>query len=128
MISDPRVDAYIAAMPAWMAELAEQARQAIREADAELEETIQRTDRPYFVRSGTVAAFQATKDHLNVFLYDPDVADPAGLINQGEGNATARSIQLFEGDRVDAAALRALIAEICRRNFAGGWRALRENH
>jgi hypothetical protein len=45
------------------------------------------------------SALQATKDHVNLFIYDPAVPDPEGIINQGHGNATARAIQIYEGDR-----------------------------
>jgi len=122
---DPRVTTFIDALAPWMRERAAAIRDLIHEAEPEIEETIKRTDRPYFVLAGNVCAFQATRDHLNVFLYDPDVPDPSGLINQGDGNATARSIQVYEGDDPHADAFRALIRAICDRNRAGGWRALR---
>ncbi len=34
-------------------------------------ETIKRTVRPYFVLQGNICALLATKDHVNVFIYDP---------------------------------------------------------
>ena len=45
-----------------------------------------------------------TKDHVNLFLYETAL-DPAGLINQGQGNKAARSIQIYEGDPVDRTAV-----------------------
>jgi hypothetical protein len=46
---------------------------------------------PYFVLQGNICALLAAKDRVNVFIYDPTVADPHGVINQGHGNATARA-------------------------------------
>ena len=121
---DERVTGFIAGLPEWMSELAARVRELIHEAEPAILETIKRTDRPYFEFAGNVAAFQATKDHLNVFIYDPAVPDPAHLINQGSGNQSAQSIQIYEGDLLDESAFRDLIAAICARNRAGGWRKL----
>lgn len=96
----------------------------IRKADPDIEETIKRSVQPYFVLDGNVCALLAARNHVNLFLYDPTVPDPAGLINQGHGNATARAIQFREGDAVDRDAIVALIREIAVRNRAGGWRRL----
>ena len=122
--SDPRVDDYLATLPDWQRAFAERVRAVLHEADPELEETIKRTRQPYFVLQGNVAAFLGTKDHLNVFIYDPIAPDPTGLINQGQGNATARAVQLFKGDELDEDALLALFRAVIANNRAGGWRRL----
>lgn len=120
--TDPRVDDYLATLPPWQAELAVSVRALVHAADAEVEETIKRTRLPYFVLQGNICALMGTKDHLNVFIYDPIAPDPAGLINQGHGNATARSIQLYADSRLDEDALLALFRAIIANNRAGGWR------
>ena len=71
-----------------------------------------------------MAALLGTKDHLNVFIYDPIAPDPTGLINQGQGNATARAIQLYQDDVLDEAALLAFFRAVIANNRAGGWRTL----
>ncbi len=124
--SHPQVDAYIQGLPEWQQEICEHLRRLIREADPDIEETIKRSVQPYFVLNGNVCALLATKDHLNLFLYDPTVADPDGLINQGHGNATARAIQIYEGDAIPGQALTRLLREIVANNRAGGWRHLRK--
>lgn len=124
---DSRVDDYLATLPAWQARVAGRVRDLLHEADPEIEETIKRTVQPYFVLRGNVAAFLGTKSHLNVFIYDPIAPDPTGLINQGHGNATARSVQIFEGDEPDDAALLALFKAVIANNRAGGWRKLTAN-
>jgi hypothetical protein len=123
-MTDDRVDDYIDGMIDWQRELARRIRALIHEADGEIQETIKRRVQPYFVLDGNVAALLTTKDHLNVFIYDPTVADPAGLINRGHDNATARQIALYEGDELDERAFRDLIRRVADRNRAGGWRKL----
>lgn len=120
----PGVDAYLEGLPGWQRDICEELREVISAADPEIEETIKRTVQPYFVLDGNVCALLATKDHVNLFLYDPTVPDPAGLINQGHGNATGRTIQIYEGDPIDRAALLDLLRAIVANNRAGGWRRL----
>ncbi|MFC7358707.1 DUF1801 domain-containing protein [Nocardioides astragali] len=120
----PGVDAYLAQLPAWQRSICEQLREAIWATDPEIEETIKRTVQPYFVLQGNVCALLATKDHVNLFLYDPTVTDPHGLINQGHGNATGRAIQVYEDDQIDRDALIDLLSEIVAHNRQGGWRRI----
>jgi hypothetical protein len=120
----PGVDAYIAGLPAWQRDLCTTLREIVHEADPEIDETVKRTVRPYFVLDGNVCALLATADHVNLFLYDPTVADPHGLINQGRDNATAQAIQIYEGDPIDRDALVDLLRNIAANNRAGGWRRL----
>ncbi len=109
-------------MPDWQAELAERVRASVHAADEEVQETIKRTRLPYFVLQGNICALLGAKDHLNVFVYDPIAPDPDGLINQGHDNATARAIQLREGDVLNEPALVELFRAVIANNRAGGWR------
>ena len=122
--TDPRVDAYIDALPEWKQVICRRLRSLVHAADPELIETIKRTVQPYFVLEGNVCALLATKDHVNLFLYDPTVSDPAGVINQGHDNLTARSIQVYEDDEIDRDAITGILAEIVEHNRQGGWRRL----
>jgi hypothetical protein len=124
--NDPRVDDYIGRLPAWQQRICQEVRELLHEADPELTETIKRTVQPYFVLDGNVCALLATKDHVNLFLYDPTVSDPHGVINQGHGNATGRQISIHEGDPINRAALLAMFREIIGHNRAGGWRSLQK--
>jgi hypothetical protein len=120
----PGVDAYIAELPAWQQAICEKLRALVWATDPEIEETIKRTVQPYFVLDGNVAALLATKDHVNLFLYDPTVSDPEGVINQGHGNATGRAIQVYERDPINRDAVIGILAEIVAHNRRGGWRKL----
>ena len=124
MKKDRRVDDYIGSLPEWQAHICRKVRDVISEADPQMEETIKRGNRPYYVLNGNVCALLATKDHVNVFIYDPIASDPKGLINQGQGNKTARAIQLYEGTNLDEKALLELFREVIANNRAGGWRKL----
>ncbi len=121
---DPRVDEYIDALPAWQQSICSTVRRSVHAADPEVEETIKRSDRPYFVLQGNVCALLAAKDHVNVFIYDPIAVDPGGIINQGQGNATARAIQVRRDEPIDEEALIALLRAVIANNRAGGWRRL----
>jgi hypothetical protein len=123
---DPRVDAYIDALPDWQQRICQEVRDLVHEADPELEETIKRTVQPYFVLNGNVAALQATKDHVNVFLYDPLVSDPEGIITRGHEDKTGRQIMVYEGEPINRRALLGLFREIIEHNRAGGWRKLQQ--
>ena len=120
----PGVDAYIEQLPRWQQDVCQQLRAIVHAADPDIEETIKRSVQPYFVLRGNVCALLATKDHVNLFVYDPTVADPEGIINQGHGNATARAIQIYEGDTINQRALLAMLRAVVARNRAGGWRRL----
>jgi hypothetical protein len=120
----PGVDAYIAGLPDWQQEICTELRELVWQTDPEIEETIKRTVQPYFVLAGNVCALLATKDHVNLFLYDPTVSDPHGDINQGHGNATARSIQVYADDEIDRDAIIGILSEIVDHNRRGGWRKL----
>src|SRR5687768_17306298 len=122
--ADPRVDEYIDALPDWQQAICGEVREIAHDADPELIETIKRRVQPYFVLQGNVAALLAAKDHVNVFLYDPLVSDPYGIIAHGHGNSTGRQIWIDEGDRINRPALLAMFREIIAHNRAGGWRKL----
>src|SRR6266498_148203 len=124
--ADPRVDAYIDALPAWQQAICRQVRDLIHAADPDVTETIKRTNRPYFVLHGNICALLAAKDHVNVFLYDGGIVpDPEGIITGGHDNKTARTVAIRRGETVNARALSAMFTQIIANNRAGGWRKLK---
>lgn len=122
----PEVDSYIGSLPKWQQDVCHKVRHLIHEADAEIVEEIKFSVRPYFTLNGNVCALLATKDHVNVFIYDPIAPDPAGIINQGQGNATARAIQIYEGNAINEKAFTELIRAVANNNRNGGWRKLKK--
>ena len=126
--ADPRVDAYIDALPGWQQAICREVRDLVHAADPEVTETIKRTRQPYFVLHDNVCALLAAKDHVNVFLYDGAIVpDPDGIITGGHGNKTARTMAVREGETVNNAALTAMFRQITANNRAGGWRKLKRD-
>src|SRR5215468_11669216 len=121
--ADPRVDAYINALPEWQQEICRKVRELVHGADEEVTETIKRTRQPYFVLDGNICALLAAKDHVNVFLYDGAIVpDPEGIITAGHDNKTARTVAIRQGETINRRALSAMFEQIIANNRAGGWR------
>jgi hypothetical protein len=99
--TDPRVDDYIRALPEWQQAICRRVRDLLH-----------------------VAALQATKDHVNVFLYDPIAPDPAGIVTAGHDNKTGRQIAIYRDDTINERALLELFRAVIANNRAGGWRKL----
>jgi hypothetical protein len=124
---DPRVDAYIAALPAWQQEICQQVRDLVHSVDPEVVETIKRRVQPYFVLDGNVCALLAAKDHVNVFLYDGAIVpDPEGIITGGHDNQTARTVAIRQDEKINTRALGEMFAQIIANNQAGGWRKIKQ--
>jgi hypothetical protein len=123
---EPRVDEYIDALPDWQQAICQEVRELVHAADLDVRETIKRRVQPYFELQGNICALLATKDHVNVFLYDGAIVpDPEGIITGGHDNKTARTVAVYEGETLPATALRRMFEQIIANNRAGGWRRLK---
>jgi hypothetical protein len=118
------VDSYINSLPGWQQDICKRVRELIHQAEPDITEEIKFKNRPYFTLEGNVCALLAAKDHVNVFIYDPIAPDPSSIINQGQNNATARAIQLYENDSLNQEAFIKLIQAVVSNNRKGGWRKL----
>ncbi len=126
---DPRIDAYIDALPEWQQTICRRVRELVHDADPEVVETIKRTRQPYFVLDGNICALLAAKTHVNVFLYDGGIVpDPEGIITGGHDNKTARTVAVHEADTLNAPALSTMFRQIIANNRAGGWRKLKNTN
>ena len=126
--ADPRVDAYIDALPEWQRTICRMVRELVHAADPAVTETVKRRVQPYFVLEGNVCALLATKDHINVFLYDGGIVpDPKGIITGGHTNKTARTVAVYEGQSINASALSEMFKQIIVNNRGGGWRKVKSN-
>ncbi len=109
-----RIDALIADNPGWMGETVAWLRRLIHEADPDVAEdwkwvTPRRPGTPTWEHDGIVCHVNVLKGRVRLTMHEgSDLPDPSHLFNVGEGNRR-RGIDLYEGDRVDEAALRALI-------------------
>src|SRR5262249_18666134 len=124
--TDPRVDAYIDALPDWQQTICRQGRDLVPAADDEATEPLKRPPQPYFVLAGNICALLAAKDHVNVFLYDGAIVpDPEGIITGGHNNSTARTVAIRRGEAINAPALTAMFRQIIANNPAGGLRKVK---
>ena len=124
--ADPRVDAYIDALPDWQQAICREVRELVHAADPDVTETIKRTRQPYFVLQGNICALLAAKDHVNIFVYDGAIVpDPDGIITAGHDNQTARTVGIRRDEKINAPALTAMFKQIIANNRAGGWRKLK---
>ena len=124
---DPRVDAYIAPLPEWQQQICHEVRDLVHGVDPEVVETIKRRVQPYFVLQGNICALLATKDHVNVFLYDGAIVpDPDGIITGGHDNHTARTVAVRQHEKINTRALGEMFRQIIANNRAGGWRKIKQ--
>jgi hypothetical protein len=124
---DPRVDAYIEALPAWQREICQQVRDLVHDVDPEVVETVKRRVQPYFLLDGNICALLAAKDHVNVFLYDGAIVpDPEGIITGGHDNQTARTVAIRQNETIKTRALDEMFRQIIANNRSGGWRKIKQ--
>ena len=105
-----RIDQLIAEITDWRGKTFASVRKAILAADPEIIEEWKWMGSPVWSRHGIIAVANAHKGKVKVtFDYGARLADPDKLFNAGlEGNQR-RAIDLFEGDKVDERALKALV-------------------
>ena len=123
---DPRVEAYIRALPLWQQVICQEVRALVHAADPEVSETVKRRNRPYFTLQGNICALLAAKDHVNVFLYDGAIVpDAENIITGGHNNLTARTVSIRADESINGPALTAMFRQIIADNRAGGWRRIK---
>jgi len=105
-----RIDQLIAELTDWRGETFASIRKIILETDGEIVEEWKWMGSPVWYRDGMIAVANAHKGKVKLtFANGASLADPDKLFNAGlEGNAR-RAIDFFEGDKVDARALKKLI-------------------
>ena len=110
MTPSERIDALIAGITDWRGKTFAAVRKTILEADKEITEEWKWMGSPVWSRDGIIAVANAHKGKVKLtFMYGARLADPDKLFNAGlEGNAR-RAIDYFEGDKVNAKALKQLI-------------------
>ncbi|MFE9789889.1 DUF1801 domain-containing protein [Nocardia salmonicida] len=126
-VADPRVDAYIDALPVWQQGICRQVRELVHAADPAVTETVKRRIQPYFVLDGNICALLAAETHVNIFLYDGAIVpDPDHIITGGHDNKTARTVAVYEGQALNERALSTMLKQIIADNRAGGWRRIKK--
>jgi hypothetical protein len=105
-----RIDELIASLTDWRGKTLANVRKSILEADREIIEEWKWMGSPVWSRDGMIAVGNAHKDKVKLtFSNGASLPDPEKLFNAGlEGNKW-RAVDLFEGDKVNARALKNLV-------------------
>jgi hypothetical protein len=110
MDASEKIDQLIAGIADWRGKTLASVRKAILDADMEIIEEWKWMGSPVWSRDGIIAVGNAHKDKVKLtFDHGARLPDPEELFNAGlEGNQR-RAIDFFEGDKVNAPALKDLV-------------------
>lgn len=119
------VDAKIASLPDWRGALLTKIRRLIKDADPVVAEDVKwrKASNPLGVptwsHAGILCTGETYKDKVKLtFARGASLPDPAGLFNSSLDGGTRRAIDIREGERIDEAALKALIRAALAENLA----------
>ena len=111
---------HIAELADWRGKLLARLRKLILAADPDIVEEW-KWDTPVWSHKGNVAAVGAFLDHVKVnFFKGASLPDPHGLFNAGLEAKATRAIDLHEGDKINAPALKELMRAAVALNISGG--------
>ncbi|MBB3563420.1 hypothetical protein FHX06_004764 [Rhizobium sp. BK512] len=114
-----RIDAKIEELSDWRGETLARVRAIIRASDPEVEETWKWRGVPVWEHAGIICTGETYKTVVKLtFAKGASVEDPSKLFNSSlEGN-TRRAIDIHEGEKIDEAALTALVQAAVALNTA----------
>ena len=114
-----RIDAKIEELGDWRGQTLARIRAIVREADPEVEETWKWRGVPVWEHAGIICTGETYKAVVKLtFAKGASVEDPSNLFNSSlEGN-TRRAIDIHEGEKIDEAALTALVQAAVALNTA----------
>ena len=119
MTASKKIDALIAKAADWRGKTLAAARKAILAADKEIVEEWKWMCSPVWSKDGIICVGNPHKDKVKLtFAHGAKLADPDGLFNAGLNGGTWRAIDLFEGDKLDVAALKTLVRAAIAFNAA----------
>ena len=115
-----RISNKIAELGGWRGETLSKMRKLIAQADPDVVETWKWMGTPVWEHDGIICTGESYKDKVKLtFAKGAALKDPARLFNASlDGNAR-RAIDIHEGEAVDEAAFKALIAQAVALNRAG---------
>jgi hypothetical protein len=123
------MDARLNELGDWRGEMLRRIRGLINDADPDVIEELKwkKPSNPLGVPTwsdtGIICTGETYRDKVKLtFAKGASLEDPAKLFNASLEGGTRRAIDLREGDRIDEAALKALIREAVELNRAGGRR------
>jgi len=119
MTASGKIDQMIEGLTDWRGKTLASLRKSILAADPGIIEEWKWMGSPVWSRDGIIAVGNAHKGKVKLtFMYGAQLPDPDKLFNTGfEGNVR-RAIDLFEGDKINGPALKALIRAAIELNQA----------
>ena len=109
----------------WRVETLDRVRKLIQQADRDAVEEVKWVKPstpdgvPTWTHDGIICTGETYKSYVKLaFANGASLPDPSGLFNAGFGGGTRRAIDLHEGDKIDAAAFKALVRAAVAFNTA----------
>lgn len=117
--SSEHIDERIAELGDWRGEMLSRIRALVKEAVPGVTEEWGWRGTPYWSHNGMLCTGETYKDHVKMtFAKGASLADPEGLFTQD--GTVRRAIDLYEGDKLNETALKALIRAAAELNRAKG--------
>lgn len=111
---------HIAELGDWRGETLGRIRALIKEADPEVREELKWIGTPVWSHDGILCTGETYKSHVKMtFAKGASLPDPSGLFNSSLDGNVRRAIDIREGEKIDAPALKALIRAAVAHNVAG---------
>lgn len=124
--SSEAIDKHIEELGDWRGQTLAEVRRIIKEADPAIVEEWKWSKPsspgiPVWSHGGGICTGESYKNKVKLtFFKGAALADPSGLFNSSLGGKVRRAIDIYEGDSIDEAALKALIQEAVALNLEGG--------
>jgi hypothetical protein len=111
------IDAKIEELGDWRGETLSRLRALVKEADPEIVEEWKWRGVPVWSHDGIICTGETYKNVVKMtFAKGAALKDPSGLFNASLDGSTRRAIDFHEGEKIDGAALKALIREAAALN------------
>ncbi|MGC3964729.1 MAG: DUF1801 domain-containing protein [Rhodocyclaceae bacterium] len=105
-----QIDARIKELGDWRGEMLAQIRALVKAADPEVVETWKWRGTPVWEHDGIISTGESYKSAVKMtFAKGASLPDPSGLFNASLDGNVRRAIDFHEGDKIDGAALKALV-------------------
>jgi len=112
-----KIEEKIAKLGDWRGEWLAEIRRLIHEVDPDVIEDWKWRGTPVWSHEGMYALADAFKDKVKLtFQHGAHLRDPKKLFNNGLGGKKWRAIDIYEGDKIDKTALKALFREAIAYN------------
>lgn len=116
MTPTQQIDAYLSGLPGWQRSVLTRIRTVIMNAEPGLAEEW-KWGTPVWSKNGLVCSIGSFKDHVKINVFKgAGIPDPKKIFNAGLEAKNSRSVDIFDGDTVDDAALSAIVRAAAAKN------------